>query len=160
MLLPEELAFKRLSYEEKYHRAVPGYMKRLKDLYEAIHERFGEDGLDLIREVSREYGTRIGKNVQKGGDLKGIVQVGKYLLRVFDMISDDWAVRQFSTDRLVITVTRCPYSFERDEVCRAHICMEQALVNVLDNSIEYRIGRSIPQGDSFCEHILSVKSAD
>lgn len=158
MNLPKELAFERLSFEEKYHRAVPGYMKRLCDLYEAIFERFGDDGLDLIRDVSRKYGTRIGMNLKKKGDLKGVAQVGKYLLKVFDMVSDDWKVKEFSEEKLIITVSRCPYPFTRDEVCRAHTCMEQALVESLDKNLEYRIGRSIPQGDPLCEHILCRKS--
>jgi len=160
MDLPEELAFERLSFEEKYHRAVPGYMKRLASLYEAIHERFGEDGLELIRDVSRRYGTRIGNNVKKKGDLKGVTQVGRYLLKVFDIVSEDLEVREFTKDRLVITVSRCPYAFERDEVCRAHTCMEQALVGTLDGNLEYSIGRSIPQGDPLCEHILSCGDCD
>lgn len=154
MDLPKELAFDRLSIEEKYYRAVPGYMKRLCGIYEAVRERFGNDGLELIREVSREYGSKIAVNVQKKADLKGVAQVGKYLLKVFDMVSDDWEVREFSEDRLVIVVHRCPYPFARDEICRAHTCMEQTLVTTLDDSLEYGIGRSIPQGDPFCEHIL------
>ncbi len=158
MELPEELAFERLNFAEKYHRAVPGYMKRLCDVYEAVYERFGADGLDLIREISKKYGTEIGMNVKKKRDLKGVVQVGKYLLRVFDMVSDDWEVREFTGDRLVIAVHRCPYPFSYDEICRAHTCMEQALVTTLDENLEYRIGRSIPQGDSFCEHILCRKT--
>ena len=158
MDVPEELAFERLSFAEKYHRAVPGYMRRLCDIYEAVYERFGDDGLDLIREVSRRYGAEIGLNVKKKGDLKGVAQVGKYLLRVFDMVSDDWEVREFTQDRLVIAVHRCPYPFSHDEICRAHTCMEQALVATLDENLEYRIGRSIPQGDPFCEHILRQRS--
>lgn len=158
MNLPEELAFVRLSYEEKYHRAIPGYMKRLCDLYEAIYDRFGEEGLDLIRDVSREYGSRIARNIKKRGDLKGVAQVGKYLLKVFDMVSDDWKVAEFSKDRLVITVNRCPYPFTHDQVCRAHTCMEQALVSTLDDNLDYRIGRSIPQGNACCEHILCKKN--
>jgi hypothetical protein len=85
--------------------------------------------------------------------------VGRYLLKVFDIVSDDWEVKEFSRDRLVIAVNRCPYPFKRDEVCRAHTCMEQALVAVLDDTLEYRIGRSIPQGDPYCEHILCRRSA-
>jgi hypothetical protein len=154
MNLPEELAFKRLSYEEKYHRAVPGYMKRIRDLYEAIHDRFGEEGLELIREVSRNYGTRIAENVKKKGELKGVAQVGKYLCKVFDMVGGEWEIGELTPDRLVITVKQCPYPFTRDEVCRAHTCMEQALVTTLDDELEYGIGRSIPAGDSCCEHIL------
>jgi len=157
MNLPEGLAFERLSYEEKYRRAVPGYMRRLCGLYEAIHERLGEDGLDLIRTVSRDYGTRIGTNVGKRRKLKGVAQVGRYLLKVFDMVSEDWRIEEFTEDRLIVGVTRCPYGFRRDGVCRAHTCMEEALVAALDDDLDYRVGRSIPQGDPSCEHILSRK---
>ncbi len=160
MDLPKELSFKRISFEKKYHRAVPGYMKRIRDLYDEIHDRFGEEGLALIRDVSARYGTRIGNNLNRKGGLKGVAGVGKYLLKVFDMVSDDWEVKEFSEDRLVITVDRCPYPFTRDVVCRAHTCMEQALVSTLDDGLDYRIGRSIPQGDSFCEHILCKKGIE
>lgn len=156
---PTELPFKRLSVEEKLQRAVPGYMRRIRDLYEAIRERFGEDGMDLIREVSRRYGERIGNNVNKKGGLAGVPEVGSYLLKVFDMVSDDWEVVESTPDRLVIAVHRCPYPFQDDELCRAHTCMEQALVQTLDKNLDYGIGRSIPQGDPYCEHILATKPA-
>ncbi|UCD18370.1 MAG: hypothetical protein JSV44_05525 [Candidatus Zixiibacteriota bacterium] len=156
MSYPKELEFDRLTVDEKYHRAVPGYMKRLCSLYEAIHRRFGESGLDLIRDVSREYGTSIGMNVKKR-NLKGVAQVGKYLLKVFDMVSEDWKVGEFSENRLVVIVSRCPYGFTIDELCQAHTCMEQALVATLDKNLEHRIGRSIPKGDPYCEHIICAR---
>jgi hypothetical protein len=156
--LPEELKFDQLSYEEKYRRAVPGYMRRICRLYEAVYERFGEEGLDLIREVSKEYGTSIGTNVNKKSDVKGVAPVGKYLLKVFDMVSDDWEVTEFSERRMVIAVHRCPYPFADEEICRAHTCMEQALVATLDEDLEYGVGRCIPKGDPFCEHILCSKT--
>jgi uncharacterized protein (DUF4213/DUF364 family) len=159
MELPAELEFERLRNDEKYLRAVPGYMKRIRDLYEAIHDRFGEEGLALIRQVSEGYGRRIAANLKKKRELKGVAEVGRYLLKVFDMVSDDWQVAEFSEDRLVITVDRCPYPFTRDVVCRAHTCMEQALVTSLDPDLEYRIGRSIPQGDACCEHILCRRTS-
>jgi len=157
--LPPELEFDRPEAGEKYRRAVPGYMKRICRLYEAIHDRFGDEGLELIREVSREYGERIAANVNRKGGLRGVTEVGRYLLKVFDMVSDDWRVQQFTPERLVIAVDRCPYPFTRDEICRAHTCMEQALVRGLDDSLDYRVGRSIPQGDPCCEHILTVRGA-
>lgn len=155
MDLPAELQFERLSWEEKYHRAVPGYMKRICELYEAVADRFGEEGLQLIRDVSRDYGTRIAVNLKKNGDRKGVASVGKYLLKVFDMICDDWKVEAFNEDRMVISVSRCPYPFSRDAICRAHTCMERALVETLDDSLDYEVGRSIPRGDPRCEHVLS-----
>lgn len=108
MDLPQELTFKRLDFQEKYQRAVPGYMRRICELYEAIYDRFKEEGLDLIRDVSQKYGASIGENVTKRGPVKGVAEVGKYLLKVFDMVSDDWEVKEFSEDRLVITVSRPP----------------------------------------------------
>lgn len=158
MDLPKELEFDRLSFEEKYHRAVPGYMKRICELYEAIHKRFGEDGLEMISDVSRKYGASIGVNAKKNGEIKGVAAVGRYLLKVFDMVSSDWEVTEFTEDRMVISVCRCPYPFKSEEICRAHTCMEQALVATLDENLVYRIGKSIPKGDSCCEHILRTRA--
>jgi len=162
MRLPEELAFQPLSAEDMLRKAVPGYMKRIRGLYDAVYERFGEAGLDLIRDVSRNYGSQIGTNLNKKGGLKGVAAVGSYLLKVFDIVSDDWEVTEFSEDRMVIAVHRCPFPFTDENICRAHTCMEQSLVATLDEDLDYGIGCSIPGGDAYCEHILSRKdrSAD
>jgi len=72
MKLPQELEFERPDNDEKYSRAVPEYMKRLRDLYEAIHDRFGAEGLALIRQVSESYGRRIAGNLRKKGETKGV----------------------------------------------------------------------------------------
>jgi hypothetical protein len=36
--------------------------------------------------------------------------------------------------------------------------MERAVVEELNPDITYRIGKSIPAGDSYCEHILEIRS--
>ena len=54
MDLPKELAFEPLRPEDKLQKAVPGYMKRIRGLYDALYDRFGEAGLDLIKDVSRD----------------------------------------------------------------------------------------------------------
>lgn len=159
MDLPKELEFERLSAEEKLGKAVPGYMRRIRGLYEALYERFGDEGLELIREVSSNYGSEIGTNINKKGGLKGLAEVGRYLLRVFDMVGGDWEVTEFSDDRLIIVVHRCPFPLERPEVCQAHTCMEKTLVATLDDDLHYRIGCSIPGGDAYCEHILERREA-
>ena len=157
MKLPDELAFDQLSIEDKYHRAIPGFMKRVAEIYAALYDRFGEDGLELIRDVSKGYGNRIGDNINKKGGLTGVAEVGKYLLKVFDMIASDWDVSEFSPEKMIIRVENCPYSFTENKICRAHTCMEQALVATLDETLDYRLGCTIPDGDTFCEHILSKK---
>ncbi len=159
MDLPKELAFEPLRPEEKLQKAVPGYMKRIRGLYDALHERFGEAGLELIRDVSRDYGAQIGANINKKGGLRGVAGVGGYLLKVFDIVSNDWEVREFSENRLVIAVHQCPFRFENVEMCQAHVCMEETLVSTLGEHLEHNIGQSIPGRDACCEHILSKKSS-
>ena len=67
MDVPSELEFERLDDAEKYHRAVPGYMRRLRDVYEAVYERFGEAGLDrLLSLISERPGA-----IAMSGKLRG-----------------------------------------------------------------------------------------
>lgn len=157
MNLPEELKFEKLTIEEKYNRAVPGYMKRIGLLYDALYERFGDDGLDLIRDVSKKFGVSIATNVKKRQNLKGLTEVGRYLLKVFDMVSDDCVVSEFTEKRLVISVSRCPYPLTNNKICQAHTCMEKALIATLDENLEHLIGQAIPKGDPCCEHIVQVR---
>jgi len=155
----ETLGFERLKPEEKYRRIVPGLLKRIRDLYAEIHARFGDEGLQLIRDVSSRYGRRAGENARARGGVSGVEGVGRYLLRVFDMVTADWEVSHFDETKLVIKVSKCPYPFTDPRLCEAHTTMEKALVEALDPSLEYRIGRSTAAGDEYCEHILTKGSA-
>ena len=151
------LNIKLLPPEEKYFKAVPGYMRRIRDLYEALYERFGEEGLQLIRDVSTRYGRELGHHVKKHLQERGIKGVGAYIVRVFDMVDGDWTITELNDRMMIIEVSRCPYPFRQDLICRAHTCMEKALVETLDPTLEYDIGRSIPKGDPVCEHIIRKK---
>jgi hypothetical protein len=153
----QQLHFTPLPPGEKYFKAVPGLMKRIRDLYDAIYEQFGEEGLNLIRDVSTEYGRNLGNHVRKYLSEKGVKGVGTYVVRVFDMVGGDWTISKMNDTEMVIEVCQCPYPFTDDAVCRAHTSMEKALVETLDPGLEYDIGRSIPQGDSVCEHIIRRK---
>jgi hypothetical protein len=42
-------------------------------------------------------------------------------------------------------------------MCLAHTTMEKTVVEELNPELVYRIGKSIPAGDSFCEHIIEIK---
>jgi hypothetical protein len=158
--LPPELEFTRPSLEERHRRVLAGYMRRIRDLYDAIHDRFGDEGLELIRDVSRAYGSRIAENVKKSRDLRDIDAVGGYLLKVFEMVSGEVEVVEHTNDRLVIRVDRCPYPFTREAVCRAHTCVEEALISTLDGDLEHTVGRCIPAGDECCEHIVRRRRPD
>jgi hypothetical protein len=42
-------------------------------------------------------------------------------------------------------------------MCRAHTTMEKTVVEDLNPALVYRIGKSTPAGDAYCEHILELK---
>jgi hypothetical protein len=154
----KELEFKKMPPDKKYYSVVPGLLKRIKNLYENIYSEFGISGLEMIRRNSDDYGREIGLKLKERQDLKGVRQVGSLLLKIFDNITENWEVTHLDDKKMIIAVPKCPYPFEIVEICKAHIQMERSLVETLDDSLDYKVGKCIPAGDGYCEHILEVKS--
>ena len=146
--------------EQVYRSAVRGLYARIKSNYDFIYRRFGDDGITLIADMSREYGLSIAdraRNRLKNNDLES---VANYLLRIFTTVGHDsnliHQVEQSRT-RVVIRASRCPLNFDKPEMCQAHTTMEKTVVEELNPDLIYRIGKSIPAGDAYCEHIIEVK---
>lgn len=148
------------SIEQVYRSAVSGLYARLRSNYDFLYRRFGEDGLKLIEEMSREYGIAVAERARKQIPNNDLASVAEYLLRIFDTVArgqDLISVTREDRDRIIIRVSRCPLKFENPGLCRAHTSMEQAVVEHLNPGLSYRIGKSIPAGDPFCEHIIETK---
>ena len=62
-----------------------------------------------------------------------------------------------SETRAIIKADECPLHFDRPEMCLAHTTMEKTVVETLNPQLTYRIGKSIPAGDPYCEHIIQTK---
>ena len=146
--------------EQVYRSAVSGLYGRLKSNYDFLYRKFGEEGLALIAEMSREYGMSVAKRAKARLSNNDLASVAEYLLRIFDTVArgrDLIATVEKNEDRVVIKVNRCPLGFDKPEMCRAHTTMEKTVVEELNPSLDYRIGKSIPTGDNCCEHIIEVK---
>lgn len=142
------------SVEHKYHSAVAGLARRVRLLYDGIIDRFGDEGVDMIESTSRSYGEEIAeraKDFVKEGDVRS---VANFVIRIFNTIDGEGEVTEYTQDRVVIRVFHCPYLFEQPKVCRAHTEMERALVESFGEKIRYEIERSIPGGDSYCDHVI------
>jgi len=146
--------------EQVYRSAVSGLYGRLRSNYDFLYRRFGKEGLKLIEEMSREYGIRVAERAKERLSNNDLASVAEYLLRIFDTVArgrDLITTAERDTDRVVIKVNRCPLDFDNPEMCLAHTTMEKTVVEVLNPRLHYRIGKSIPAGDSCCEHILEIK---
>ena len=72
--------------EQVYRSAVSGLYARLKSNYDFIYRRFGDDGIQLIADMSREYGLSIARRAKNGLKDNDLTAVGGYLLRIFDTV--------------------------------------------------------------------------
>jgi len=149
------------SLEQVYHSAVSGLYARIRNNYDFLYNKFGDDGITLIAEMSREYGLTIAeraRNRLKSNDLKS---VAGYLMRIFNTVGrgkeDMVFPLEASDSRVVIGIGDCPLHFELPAMCLAHTTMEKTVVEKLNPALTYRIGKSIPAGDKYCEHILESK---
>lgn len=154
--LPPDVFLEEPPLEARYRGVLRGLLTRIKDLYEAIYDRYGDDGLDLIRKVSSDYGSKVAASVRKDSKPWDIKRVGLYLVKVFNNMRSEGEVTEFNEKRVAIMVPQCPYPFKRTEICAAHTSMERALVKGLNPSLEYLIEKSIPAGDPHCIHVLSA----
>ena len=148
------------SIEQVYRSAVSGLYARLRSNYDFIYRNFGDDGLKLIADMSREYGLSVAERAKSKLEGNDLSSVAGYLLRIFDTVArgrDLITTVEESEDRIIIRVNRCPLDFDNPGMCRAHTTMEQTVVEELNPKLTYRIGKSIPAGDAFCEHIVEFK---
>jgi hypothetical protein len=146
--------------EQVYRSAVSGLYARLRNNYDFLYRKFGNDGLKLIAEMSQEYGISVAQRARTklaGNDLHS---VAGYLLRIFDTVGRGRGLIstvERTSDRVVIMVDRCPLDFDMPEMCMAHTTMEKTVVEELNPGLIYRIGKSIPAGDRCCEHIIEKR---
>ena len=155
--IPEGVDFKDIPLEEKYKSATTGLLQRVHTIYKGLYKKFGQPGLDLIREVSETYGKEIAERGKKRVKPDDVKSAGLFLIRVFDMINCEGEVTEFSDDKVVIRLFKCPYPFDDPQICEAHTTMEKALIESLSQEFSYKITESIPSGGRFCEHVLSLK---
>jgi hypothetical protein len=148
--------------EKVYRSAVAGLYARLRSNYDFIYRKFGDEGIKLIADMSHEYGLSIAaraRNKLKNNDLNSVAE---YLLRIFSTVSwdKDGFTELINVDdsRMVIKASECPLGFTSSQMCLAHTTMEKTVVEELNPGLTYRIGKSIPAGDAYCEHIVEVRS--
>jgi len=148
------------SLEQIYRSAVSGLYARLRSNYDFIWNKMGDEGLKLIEGMSREYGLSIAeraKNTLGGND---IGTVSDYLMRIFETVSwgkDMARLVEVSPEKFIIQVNECPLNFDRPDLCLAHTTMERTVVEELNPALRYRIGKSIPTGYEYCEHIIEIR---
>ena len=148
--------------EQVYRSAVSALYARLRSNYDFIYRKLGDEGIKLIAEMSREYGMSIAARARDRLKSKDLNSVAGYLLRIFNTVSQGknglTELVKADDSRVVIKVSECPLHFTDSQMCLAHTTMEKTVVEELNPDLIYRIGKSIPAGDPYCEHIIETRS--
>jgi hypothetical protein len=148
------------TFEQVYRSAVRGLYARLRSNYDYLYNKYGDEGLKLISDMSREYGLSIADRAKNALESNDIVSVSSYLMRIFQTVCwgrDIIHLVQECPSKITIRVDECPLHFDEPEMCLAHTTMEKTVVEELNPDLLYRIGKSIPAGDAYCDHILEMK---
>jgi hypothetical protein len=147
--------------EEVYRSAVSGLYARLRSNYDFIYQKFGDDGIKIIADMSHEYGLSIAARARNRLTNNDLASVSTYLMRIFDTVGRGkngfTELLKVDNSRAVIKVSECPLHFDNPQICLAHTTMEKTVVEKLNPDLMYRIGKSIPAGDAYCEHIIEVR---
>ena len=152
----------RRSLEQVYRSAVSGLYARIRNNYDFLYEKYGEEGLKMISDMSREYGLTVAARAKKGMKSNDISEVAKYLLRIFETVAYDKRYDQQveqTDNRIVIKISECPMHFTDVKMCQAHTSMERTVVSTINPDLVYYIGKSSPAGDAVCEHILEINGS-
>lgn len=148
--------------EQRYRSGLKGLYARLKSNYDVIHERLGEEGLDLIEEMSHRYGLEVARRAEKSLGNNDIFSVSGFLLKIFDNMSGAMGEGMFVVEsapgKVVIQARACPLRLDNPQICLAHTAMEKTVVEELNPVLRYRIGKSVAAGDPYCEHILELRA--
>lgn len=155
--LPAGIILEERSLDARYRSTLHGLLTRFRLLYDAIYDRFGDDGLELIRDVSASYGRDIARRIRARDGQMDIDDVGRLIIRIFNNLQGGGEVTEWTDTRIAISVDECPYPFTRPEICRAHTSMEESLVTGLNPELDYVIEKSIPCGDPRCVHVIQRK---
>ncbi len=150
--------------EQLYRSAVSGLYARLKSNYDFIYRKYGDEGIKLIADMSREYGLSIAARAGKRLKKNDLDSVAEYLLRIFNTVgrgkNDFTELVKVDDSKVVIRASECPLHFTDSQMCLAHTTMEKTVVEELNPDLTYRIGKSIPAGDSCCEHVIEIRSLE
>lgn len=156
--LPPGIEYEPDPIDVRYRRSQRGLCHRIKKIYTGIVERLGDEGLDLIRDISAEYGTEIAQRIKEREDRWDVKAIGMFIIKVFDNMRAEGEVLEFCEERVVISIPTCPYPMDRVDMCQAHITMEKELVKCLNPEVEFFLEKSIPGGDGVCLYVIRNKT--
>ena len=110
--------------------------------------------------MSREYGLAVAQKAKNSLKSNDLPSVAHYLVRIFETVAYDKHYGtnvKISDGKAIIKVVECPLRLDKPKMCLAHTNMEKTVVEELNPNLTYRIGKSIPAGDTYCEHIIESK---
>jgi len=153
-----------MSEEERLFKAVAGDAAIIASMARAVWDRFGEEGLEALRQqltetyrklipaVARQAGARVGD-----GGIEDWLKVETYICRLSGMDFETEA----GPDRGVLRVTRCPmegqYRRIYPDCCpKVFIGIERGIAGAINPRMQVRGVRYLPRGEGACEIVCEL----
>lgn len=141
-------------------RLAIGTMKFYRDmvggLCKAIYERYGEEGLEIIRGVTGKFGAIQAQSLKRqSNSLKGAADVQASTVADVGM-----KLSVTATENEVVTIVdKCPFDLDNTcrELCDAFMDFDRALWSGIDPRAELDIQKTVAVGDPQCVIIAKIK---
>ena len=158
----------RMPEEERFQKAVAGDAAIIASMARAVRDRFGEAGLEALRQqltetyrklipsVARQAGARVGD-----GGIEDWLKVESYICQLSGMDFQTEA----GPNRGVLRVTRCPmegqYRRIDPDCCRdVFIGLERGIIAAINPRMQVKGLRYLPRGEGACELVCELKTAE
>ena len=92
--------------EQIYRSAVSGLYARLRSNYDYLYDKFGDEGIKIIEDMSRDYGLTILERAKNSVESNDIDSAANYILRIFNTVyygRDEIVIDRQSENRVSIS---------------------------------------------------------
>ena len=156
---------KKSSAQERVKRAIMGDAAIIGTMAKIIKEKYGNEGLEAIRDGLEKSFPSLMKRLAKEAGVKtgdGTIADWAKLEKLICSVSGMEFLTEVTPTRGSVKITYCPmatqYQRTSPDLCRMmFIGIERAIASTINPRMKVHGARYIPDGDEYCEIICELK---
>ena len=129
-------------------------------LGKAFYQKYGNEAIPIIAEVSSKGGVEYGKLMQQMAPTKDMKAFGEMLKTMGSMMGMEMELIELSDNKLHFKGPKCMLGIEgtSKELCEAMMASDEHMMSTfLGQEVDLNIIKSVAAGDKECEVMFSIK---